>query len=109
LSAPAWREVKLSPQVLDKLHATFQQLGLPPDEHHIVRDIVHYAIEIFREDWQQLHQTPDGVRIYDFFGDDIPRVLFYGVLRSTNIYDFAIVEEVIEIFDADVIILGPEA
>lgn len=93
--------------MLDKLSHMFQQLGLPADEDHIVRDIVHYAIEIFRENWEQLHETPDGVRVYDFFGDDVPRILFYGALRSTNVYDFAIVEEVVEIFDADVILLGP--
>jgi hypothetical protein len=29
-----------------------------------------------------------------------------GVLLSTNVYDFAIVEEVVEIFDADVIMFG---
>jgi hypothetical protein len=93
--------------VLDKLSHSFQQLGLPADENEIVRDVVHYAIEIFRENWEQLHETPDGVRVYDFFGDDVPRILFYGALLSTNIYDFAIVEEVVEIFDADVIVLGP--
>lgn len=107
MSSPAWREVQLSPRVLDKLSDTFQQLGLPADQNDIVRDIVHYAIEIFRESWEQLHETPDGVRVYDFFDDDVPRILFYGALRSTNVYDFAIVEEVVEIFDADVILPGP--
>jgi len=93
--------------VLYKLSGSFRQLGLPADENDIVRDIVHYAIEIFRESWEQLHETPGGVRVYDFFGDEVPRVLFYGALRSTNVYDFAIVEEVVEIFDADVIGVGP--
>lgn len=92
--------------MLDKLSHSFQQLGLPAGENDIVRDVVHYAIEVFRESWEQLHETPDGVRVYDFFGDDVPRILFYGALLSTNIYDFAIVEEVVEIFDADVIVLG---
>lgn len=94
--------------MLDKLSDAFQRLGLPADEKTLVRDIVHYAIEIFREEWDQLHETPDGVRVYDFFGDDVPRILFYGVLRSTTVYDFAIVEEVVEIFDADVIVIGPD-
>ena len=107
MNPPAWREVKLSPRVLDKLSHAFHELGLAATEHDIVRDIVHYAIEIFREHWDQLHETPDGVRVYDFYSDEIPRILFYGTLRSTNIYDFAITEEVVEIFDTDVIAPEP--
>jgi hypothetical protein len=77
--------------------------GWPVSDDDLVRDIVHYAIEIFRESWDQLYETPDGIRVYDFYGDDFPRILFYAAVESTVVYDFAIVEQVVNIFDVEVV------
>ena len=104
MSTSEWREVKLSPRVIDKLSTAFLDAGLGVvSDSGLVKDVIHFAIEVFRESWDGLYETPDGVRVYDFRGDDFPRILFYAKVESTILYDFAIVEEVVIIFDVDVI------
>lgn|GEM_PF-5822644 len=105
--SPAWREVKLSPKVIEKLGQAFEELTLPASTEEILTRVLQYVIEAFREDWNDLHQTPDGTRVYHFYGDDFPLIVFYAEVEQVHIYDFSIVEETVIVFRVDVVPVSP--
>ena len=102
MNSPAWREVKLSPRVLEKLSFTLEDQGLSSDYADAWRDVLQHVIDAFRELWEELHEAPDGTRSYLFFGDDMAPIVFYARVQATVIYDLSIVEQIVEIFDVAV-------
>jgi len=102
LSSSEWREVQLSPELFDKLKYYLQELDVPSEDLDIYRDYFQHGVEAFRELWNELSlvcETNENLRYYTFYGDDIPVIIFFGRLKSVDVYDLAIVEETVVVYD----------
>lgn len=83
---------------MDKVGRALTSVGLPASDQEIYSGVIRYVQTAFQEDWETLHVSPDKVRSYFYFGDDLPVMVFYGRLEEVTMYDFSIVEELVNVF-----------
>ncbi len=92
--------------MLDKLIQAHHDDGYRVSAEDLVRRVITHVIDGFREEWDDLPQSPDGVRRLDFYDDIYPAIIFYAALESTTVYDLSLKEETVVIFDARVVKVG---